>query len=253
MPCPFLDHPVNGGEEESVGGETETAGFAEARSALTWWLEAGVDIAVQESPRDWLRPPPPPKQPPAEAAPNVSAPSHETLADLQQWLASSAQLPLASVTARRILPHGPENAAVMLLSDAPAVEDATAGQPIGGDSWVVVQRMLAAIGMRADDAYSASLSCFNAPGARMTEQDRAACAEIARHHIRVAKPQRLLLFGDGPCQALLGKSLVAARGHVHKIEGVRTVATLHPRQLIQNSARKADAWKDLLLLMEDEA
>ena len=45
-------------EEEQVGGEVESIGVAEARSALAWWLEAGVDIAVQEQPRDWLKPAP---------------------------------------------------------------------------------------------------------------------------------------------------------------------------------------------------
>jgi DNA polymerase len=34
---------------------------------------------------------------------------------------------------------------------------------------------------------------------------------------------------------------------------VRAVATFHPRQLIQNNANKSYAWKDLLLLMEDES
>ena len=55
----------------------------------------------------------------------------------------------------------------------------------------------------------------------MIAADREACAEIARRHIELAKPKRLLLLGDGPAQALLGKPLAAARGHVHKIEGVR--------------------------------
>jgi uracil-DNA glycosylase family 4 len=236
-----------------VGGEMESIGIAEARSALTWWLDAGVDVAVQEEPRDWLKPAerkrPSPETPPPQ---NIVAPSHETLTELREWLASSAQLPLASSTARRILPHGPEQAAVMLLSDAPALEDFAAGQPIGGDAWALTMRMLAAIGIGADEAYSASLSCFHAPGARMTPSDREACAEIARRHIRLVQPKRLLLFGDGPAQALLGKPLLQARGHVHKVEGVRAVVTFHPRQLIQNSANKAYAWKDLLLLMEDE-
>jgi len=237
-----------------VGGELESIGFAEARSALAWWLEAGVDVALQEDPRDWLKPAPP-RKPAAEPAPvaNVAEVSHDTLAELQQWLASSAQLPLASATARRILPHGPENAAIMLLSDAPALEDAAAGQPIGGEPWVLARKMLAAIGLKEDEAYSASLSCIHAPGSRMSEKERQACAEVARHHIRVAKPERLLLFGDGPCVALLGKRLVEARGHVHKVEGVRTVATFHPRQLINQPSNKARAWKDLLLLMEDES
>ena len=236
-----------------MGGDVESIGLAEARSALAWWLEMGVDSFVQEEPRDWLAQPQP-KKPPAEGpAPvaNLAQPSHETLAELQQWLEISAQLPLASASARRILPQGPENASVMLLSDAPALEDLATGQPIGGDAWELSKRMLAAIGIDAGDSYSASLSCFHAPGTRMTDTQREECAEIARKHIRLAKPQRLILFGDGPSQALLGKRLVEARGHIHKVEGVRTIVTFHPRHLINRPLDKSLAWKDLLLLMEE--
>jgi DNA polymerase len=257
--CQFLDPAVNGGEEGVVGGEGQSIGEAEARSALRWWLEMGVDVAVQEEARDWLKPLPiRPASPPTRAAEpvpvaNLAQPSHDTLAALQEWLASSTQLPLASATARRILPHGPENAAVMLLSDAPTLEDLTAGQPIGGEAWELAKRMLAAIGIAPDEAYSASLSCFNSPGARMSKSDREACAVIARRHIALAKPKRLLLLGDGTAQTLLGKPLAQARGHVHRIEGVRTVATFHPRQLIHHNASKSYAWQDLLLLMEDDS
>jgi len=237
-----------------VGGEVEEIGIAEARSALAWWLEVGVDVAVQEQPRDWLRPAPPPAQRKAEpgAVANVAEPDAETLAALQDWLASSAQVPLASVSSRRILPHGPENAPVMLLS-APAVEDAAAGQPISGDAWALATRMLRAINIAAEEAYSASLSWFHAPGAQTSDKERAELGDLARRHIRLAKPQRLILFGDAPCLALLGKRLIEARGHAHKIEGVRTVATFHPRHLINRPLDKHLAWRDLLLLMEDEA
>ena len=70
------------------------------------------------------------------------------------------------------------------------------------------ERMLKAIGFSADQAYSASISCIHAPGARLGEQERIACAEIARKHVALARPQRLLLLGDGPCMTLLGKRLV---------------------------------------------
>ena len=235
-----------------MGGDVDSIGIAEARGALAWWLEAGVDVAVQDSPRDWLKPASRTATAPPPVA-NVAEPSHNTLAELQHWLASSAELPLASATARRILPHGPENAPIMLLSDAPALEDFAAGQPIGGESWELAKRMLAAIRIPAEQAYSASLSCFHVPGARMSPADREECAEIARQHIRLAKPKRLLLLGDGPAQALLGKPLPQARGHVHKVEGVRTVVTFHPRALINQPSNKSLAWKDLLLLMEDES
>ena len=239
-----------------MGGELETIGIAEARSALAWWLEAGVDVAVQEEPRDWLKPAPPRSAAPtAEPAPqpNIAPPSHETLAELQGWLASSMQLPLVSATARRVLPSGPENAAIMLLSEAPTMDDFAAGQPIGGEAWALTKRMLAAIKIPAEQAYSANLSCLHLPGTKMSPEEREACAEIARRHIQLAKPKRLLLFGDGPAQALLGKPLAQARGHVHKVEGVRTVVTFHPRSLVNQPSNKSLAWKDLLLLMEDES
>jgi DNA polymerase len=244
-----------------VGGEAELIGadvtWAEARSALTWWLEAGVDVVLQEEPRDWLKPPEPRPSTKAElqqvSEPNVAPLSHETLTELQQWLSSSMQLPLATATARRIMPQGPENAAIMLLSDAPTSEDFMSGQPIGGESWELAKRMLAAINIPADEAYSASLSCFHSPGAKLTAAERETCAAIARRHIRLVKPKRLLLFGGGAAQALLGKPLPTARGHVHRIEGVRTVATFHPRDLINQPSNKSLAWKDLLLLMEDES
>jgi DNA polymerase len=243
------------GETSDVGGEVDQIGTAEARSALAWWLDAGVDALIQDEPRDWLAPPAPklPKSPETTPPPNVVEPAHETLAELQDWLSRSMQLPLATATAKRILPHGPEDAAIMLLSDAPTFEDASAGQPIGGDAWELARRMLAAIKIPVELAYSASLSCLHSPGTKMSPADREACAEIARKHIKLAKPKRLLLLGDGPAQALLGKPLPQARGHVHKIEGVRTVATFHPRALINQPSNKSLAWKDLLLLMEDEA
>ena len=241
------------GEERTVGGTVDSIGIAEARSALAWWLEAGVDVAIQDEPRDWLKPAPAKPAQSKAPPPTITRPGPETLAELQDWLATSVQLPLASSTAKRILPHGPENAAIMLLSDAPSLEDYASGQPIGGDAWLLAQKMLAAIGFTAEQAYSASLSPIHTPGARLSGRERDDYAEIARNHVRLAKPKRLLLLGDGPAVALLGKPVAQARGHVHKVEGVRTIATFHPRHLIKRPLDKSLAWQDLLLLMEDES
>jgi DNA polymerase len=161
-------------------------------------------------------------------------------------------LPLAATASKRILPQGPQDAPIMVLSDVPTLEDNSAGRPIGGDAWILAQRMLAAIGIKPEEAYVASLSPIYSPGTRFSRKDVEATAEIARRHIALARPRRLLLLGDGPARALLGKPIAQARGHVHKIEGVRTVATFHPSQLIKRPLDKAYAWKDLLLLMEEE-
>ena len=42
---------------------------------------------------------------------------------MKDWLASSVQLPFAGPGAKRVLPHGPENAAIMLLTDSPSIRD----------------------------------------------------------------------------------------------------------------------------------
>ena len=237
-----------------MGGDLTTLRPAEAKSALGWWLEAGVDCALLEEPRNWLEPAPQLAKAaaPAPDAPNIKIPEPETLEALKTWLATGSDLPLAGPGSRRALPQGSEEAEVMLLSEAPAAEDAADDRPIGGAAWSMAENMLRAIGFAPQQSYSASLSCFHSPGKKMTEAERALCAEIALRHIRLARPKRLILLGDGPSLALLGKRLTDARGHVHKVEGVRTIATFHPRHLVHRPLDKGLAWKDLLLLMEDE-
>jgi DNA polymerase len=219
-----------------------------AGSLIGWWLEAGVDVAVGEAPRDWLGR----EKNRAVAPPTVEKTSEKPtdLAAFQAWLAAASGLPMDRPGAIRVASHGRENAKVMLLSDLPAREDAADGKPIGGEAWALTSRMLGAIGVAAEDAYVASLSPFHAPGARFNgELD--ACAAIARDHVRLARPELLILFGDAPARALIGEPLARARGRIHRVEGIRTIATFHPRWLLQRPSDKALAWRDLLLLTSE--
>ena len=232
-----------GGEMQAIADER---GRGAADSLIGWWLEAGVDTPVGEAPRDWLRR----KVAPAPAAAPLVSEQPQNLADFQHWLESSSELPMDRPGAIRVAPQGRENAKLMLLSDLPTREDAADGRPIGGEAWALAKRMLAAIAVDPEEAYVASLSCFHTPGARFNG-DLEACAAIARDHVRLARPERLILFGDVPARALLSEPLARARGRVHRIEGIRTVATFHPRWLLQRPSDKALAWRDLLLLMSE--
>ena len=237
-----------------MGGEHDRLTAAEAASVLGWWIEAGVDVAVQDTPRAWLGARiSAPVAETASSAASESAPAlPESLEAFRSWLCDSPTLPFAKGNTRRALPKGGEAAEVMLLADMPTPEDVSEGQPIAGQAWELTERMLAAIGFSAEQAYVGSLTCFHSPGTRLSGDDLEACAAIARRHISLAKPKRLLLLGDATSRALLGKPLTASRGHVHKIEGVRAVSTFHPRFLLDRPSNKALAWRDLLLLMEEE-
>lgn len=231
-----------------MGGTGTAIGTREAASALRWWLETGVDVAIQENPRNWFERAKTPEIPQPEAP----APLPESLDAFREWLSSSPDAPLASARSRTVLPQGAQGAEVMILSEPPGRDELASGQPIGGPAAELMQRMLEAIGM-AEQAYLANLACFHSPGTRLSSEQMDQCASAARRHVELARPKRLLLLGDAPSRALLGKPLLQARSHVHKIEGVRTVATFHPRQLLKRPSDKALAWKDLLLLIEETA
>jgi DNA polymerase len=233
----------------AMGGLGVASGTGEAASALRWWLEAGVDAAIQEEPRNWLERSAAPAAAEHEKAPASKA-APASLDALREWLSTSPDAPLFAAGAKPVLPFGAEGAEVMLISEPPGRDELASGAPIGGDAAELMERMLAAIGLQGQ-AYSANLACFHVPSARLTAKQVEACAEAARRHVALAKPKRLLLLGDAPARALLGKPLLQARGHVHKVEGVRTVVTFHPRQLLKRPSDKALAWKDLLLLMEE--
>ena len=230
-----------------MGGERVPTSEAVAASALRWWLEAGVDVAIQEEPRNWF------ERTPAVARvqeQQPQAPLEDSLEAFQQWLSASPDAPLASAKSKPVLPKGAEGAEVMVLSEPPSRDELADGAPVGGAAAELLERMLGAIGL-AGEAYLANLACFHSTGTRLSPEQLDQCASAARRHVALARPKRLLLLGDLPARALLGKPLPEARGHVQKIEGVRTVATIHPRQLLMRPSDKALAWKDVLLLIEE--
>jgi DNA polymerase len=234
-----------------MGGSGPQIDGAEALSVLEWWLESGVDVLVDEHPRNWVqekqRPAP---EPDSEPARQIYAEAPETLTLFREWLAAA---PGANGKSKPVLPQGEEAAEVMLIAEAPGREEAAAGMPIAGEAAALMDRMLAAIGLIEAQVYFANLSCFYAPAAKPTARDLEQCAATMRRHVALAKPKRLILLGDAPTRALLGKSLAEARGHIHRVEGIRAVVTFHPRFLLDRPSDKARAWKDLLLLMDDEA
>lgn len=229
---------------------------AQAESALSWWAEAGVDTLVEEEPRDWLRPKAKEAAQPAPEA--VEAPA-DTLPDqldlFQAWLASSDRLAFASPAAPRVCPAGDPASGLMILADMPSGEDCTAGTLISGEAGRLFERMLAAIGRDRDSVYLAALSCIRSPSGQLNSDSVKSCAALARHHIGLAAPKAVLLFGDACAKALLGLSVPQARGRWHEIAThagpVKALATIATRQLLDSPRLKAMAWADLQMLIEE--
>ena len=227
-----------------------------AESALSWWEEAGVDTIVGETPRDWLNPKP--EAPAAALAPAPAPVPTETLPDslaaFQDWLATTESLPFASLSATRIAPAGDAAAGLMVMTDMATAEDAAAGMIFSGEAGALIGRMLAAIGLSRETIYLVPFSPIRPPAGRIDPAGVRMLTEVARHHVGLAAPRALLIFGDSCARALLGEPMTAARGRWHDLDTpkgpVRALVTIRPQELLTQPKLKAHAWADLQMLME---
>jgi DNA polymerase len=219
-----------------------------AASALDWWQEAGVDVIVGEEPRDWLNP----KAKEAAAAPEPApAALPDTLDAFQDWLAASGDIPFASPAAARAVPCGDPACGLMVMVDMPSDD----GGLLSGEAGALFDRMLVAIGRGRESIYLASLSAIRTPTGAIDERSAGRLAEIARHHIGLAAPRILLLFGDICGKALVGSAVAAARARWHELATpsgpVKTLVTIKPEKLLEMPGWKKHAWADLQMLMEE--
>jgi len=220
---------------------------------LGWWELAGVDTLVDDSPRNWFQAASPPV---TEVRPAAAAPEIETIPQdiqsLHQWLMTPGNL--AGLGPHRLAPSGSPASGVMILTDMPDPDDHTAGTLLSGSAGRLFDRMLAAIGREREAVYVASLAPARPPGGLTDSALEAELAEIARQHVALAAPRAVLLMGDATTRAMIGTNLVKSRGtrHVlnHKGGTLSAIATFHPRFLLSQPARKAEAWADLRLFLE---
>jgi DNA polymerase len=233
---------------------------AAAASVLQWWNDAGVDMLIDEEPRDWLRPKQTAATVIAESAP--AAPAAEEAEALpgqldlfQAWLKDSDRLPFAAPEAPRVCPSGDPASGLMILADMPSGEDCGAGTLISGEAGRLFDRMLAAIGRDRASVYLAALSCLRSPTGSFTTDAAKQCATLARHQIGLVAPKAVLLLGDATAKALLGLSVAQARGRWHEIAthhgAIRALVTISPKQLLDAPRLKRLAWEDLQMLVEE--
>ena len=233
-----------------------------ATSAIEWWIDAGVDASVGEMPRDWLTAVAAPARPAADRSPGAvvaEAPPVAALPDtLDAFLAwrTGDDAPEATWPGAMITAQGPVDAPLLVLVDVPERED-DAGTLLGGAAGRLFDRMLAAIGQSRATIHLVAVCAKRPVTGRIAPDIEERLGEIARHHIALAAPKRVLLLGNAPSRALLGADVAPARESLrvvnltggNKAATVEAVASFHPRFLLERPAQKAEAWRDLQLLI----
>lgn len=254
----------------------------ELESLLRFYAESGLDLpladdvsdrfetaAGQPAPRAEARSPAPAAEPAPARLPAM--PDADAIA-LAKKIASAAESLDAlraaveafdgcnlKLTARHtVFEGGQRGARLMAISDAPGRDDDATGHALVGTEGQLFDRMLAAIGLSRDDCYLGFTVPWRVPGNGAPSTLQASiCKPFIERQIELARPQFLVVMGNGAARALLGTSdtILQARGRwtsVRTESGHETpaIATLQPRYLLDHPAQKRFAWSDLLQIRD---
>jgi len=244
------------------------------RALLEWQVELGADEALSETPVDrYALDPAPPKAVAKKADAPPPPPVKEVDVDaveMAQANASAAHDLAALATAMQafdlcqlkrgaksfVFADGHASARVMIIGEAPGRQEDVAGKPFVGQEGVLLDKMLAAIGMdrNSDDpakgVYLTNILPWRASSnGAPAEKDIAMMLPFVKRHIALADPDLLVLLGGAASPALLGPAgLTRIRGQWQDVAGLPAMPMLHPSALLKQPAAKRDAWADLLAL-----
>jgi DNA polymerase len=205
---------------------------------LEFYVESGVDLALDETPRDRftaddtaepdelersvalpsLRAPAPiapaarrfdakslPAFPEdATQAAREQARDAATLAELEALLARFEGCGLRVTAKNLVFADGNPQGRVMFVGEAPGGDEDRIGKPFVGRSGQLLDRMLAAIGLGRNDVYIANVVPWRPPGNRTpTPQEVSVCKPFIERQIELADPDILVCLGGPATQTLL--------------------------------------------------
>jgi len=226
-----------------------------ALSALDWWAEAGVDTLADDSPRNWLAAAPVSAVAEAslvEVLPVLSTPATsvilpETLEAFRAFLLGDTAVP--GPADARIDAAGDSASGIAVVVDMPEAEDRASGSLLSGEVGALFDRMLGAIKLERAQVYLIPFSPARPTTGRLSEAHQKALKPLLLHHLGLIAPRKLLLLGDAPVQALLGRPAAKARDTEHAISigasSVPAVATIHPRLVSLKREWRPLIWADL--------
>jgi len=252
-----------------MGDRAETAALKAVESLTGWWTLAGVDSAVGEETVDWLAADEVtnaakqaatantntanvPARPPVQS---ISWPND--IATLRQMVINGAALPGNDFGPVHIPPIGPENSATVIISDLPDLTDANEATAGTSATHILLERMLAAIGINISDCYRTWLATTVPATGELTDACLPELGDYMHNQLALIRPTSVVILGSSACKALLNADLMNARAELRHVKydgrNIAALATFHPRTLIARPAMKAQAWRDLQMFAKRDA
>jgi len=235
---------------------------AALRSLLDWYAEMGVDVPKVPAARPMRAKQPAPSAP-VEAQTAAVAPQNvpdlakiKTLDELHTAMMSFDAGVLSDGARQTVFARGNPDSNLMVIGEAPGREEDIQGKPFVGPAGQLLDRMLGAIALGADDFYVTNVVNWRLPKNRNpSPEDIALCRPFLDRHIDLVKPKVLLLVGGVSMGALTDLSgIMKNHGQWQDVtiagQSYPALPLYHPAFLLRRPELKKDAWRDLLALRE---
>jgi uracil-DNA glycosylase family 4 len=183
---------------------------------------------------------------------NESIDKKKELAQLKIEINSIENCSLKNNSSNLILGDGNINSLIMLIGEAPRIEEEKSGTTFMGEVGELLNKMLNAINIKKKNIYSTYAVNFRPP-----EDRKPTSIEIKRYsfylqkHISIIKPKIIILMGSTAMEALTGlnSKISNERGKwketIVKNTNYNVIITFNPSYLLKVPENKKYAWKDL--------
>ena len=241
------------GEPVGLAGiEAESGGLVESYSG-----EVDPSTAIEVSPLAA-----PPMKPisfnelgPVPAAMIPAGERAAALETIRAEIGDCTRCPLAYAGRKKIVfVDGSPTARLMFVGEGPGADEDAQGVPFVGKAGQLLNNMIVATGLKREEVYIANIVKCRPPGNRVPEPVEAnTCAQFLVRQIDVVRPEVIVALGSTAATYLLGvrQSLSGLRGRWHTCRGAKLAVTYHPAFLLRDPRQKAEAWKDLQMVMAE--
>ncbi len=141
------------------------------------------------------------------------------------------------------------NPDVLVIGEGPGHDEDVQGLPFVGKAGILLDRMLAAIGLdRKTNCYIANIVKCRPPENRNPLPDeQASCFSFLEAQIHILKPKMILCMGKIAIEKITNQSISinAQHGDFFDYNGIPVMPTYHPSALLRNEQLKRPAWDDL--------
>jgi len=174
------------------------------------------------------------------------------LSELRSQIKSIIDCDLKNNSKKIVLGDGNINSPIMLVGEAPGMEEDVSGQTFLGEVGDLLKKMLSAINIKKENVYSTYAVNFRPPEDRKpTPKEIKRYSQFLQKQISIIKPKLIILMGSTAMESLTGlnSKISIERGKWKEVIVQNTtyniIITFNPSYLLRVPENKKYSWEDL--------